>query len=196
MLRLYNSQASSIILEYPLYIKFTGEAGVDEGGIQRDMFSAFWVECYSKLFEGSTTVVPMVYPQIDMSQYITIGRIISHGYMATGILPDRVALPVLIASLLGPGIEVPNHVLIEAFMDLVSGTERASLKDAINSTANASSFQPNLLNKLICILSRFGSRQVPTPSSLSTMIVRTARYEFCIVNACCSLDYAAFWSIT
>ena len=73
VLRLYNTQASLIVLEFSLCIKFTGELGVDEGGIQRDMFSAFCMkECYSMLFEGSITVVPMVYPQIDMSQYTTI----------------------------------------------------------------------------------------------------------------------------
>lgn len=39
VLRLYDSQVTSIILEYPLYIKFSGEAGVDEGGVQRDICS-------------------------------------------------------------------------------------------------------------------------------------------------------------
>ena len=73
--------------------------------------------------------------------------------------------------------------MIEAFTDFVSGTERASLKDAINNTAIASLFQPDLLNKLICILSGFGCLQVLTPSSLSTMIVQAARYEFCIKPA-------------
>ena len=83
--------------------------------------------------------------------------------MATGILPDRVALPVLIAAPLGLGIKIPSHVLIKAFANFVSDTERVSLQDAINSTTNASSFQPHLLNKLICILSRFGCGQVPMP---------------------------------
>lgn len=83
VLRLYDNQVSSIILEYPLYIKFTGEVGVDEDGIQRDTFSAFWEEHYSKLFEGLTTFVPMVYPQIGMLQCVTMDRIISHGYRNT-----------------------------------------------------------------------------------------------------------------
>ena len=78
------------------------------------------------------------------------------------------------------GIEISNYVSIEAFTDFVSGTERASLKDAISNTANASSFQPDILNKLICVLSRFGRQQVPMPSS---MIVQAACYEFCIKPA-------------
>ena len=46
----------------------------------------------------------------------------SHGYLATGILPDRIALPVLIIALLGPGTVILDQVLpniyIEAFIDL------------------------------------------------------------------------------
>ncbi len=40
---------SNIINEYPIVIKFVGEIGIDAGGIQRDMFSSFWTETYSRV---------------------------------------------------------------------------------------------------------------------------------------------------
>ena len=44
-----------VVGEYPLRIKFHDEQAVDEGGVQRDMLSAFWTEAYTHLFEGSKT---------------------------------------------------------------------------------------------------------------------------------------------
>ena len=37
-------QEGNIGSEYPLFIKYEGENAVDDGGVQRDMFSAFWTE--------------------------------------------------------------------------------------------------------------------------------------------------------
>jgi len=179
VIKMYEDQPESVVLEYPLYMKFAEEAGVDEGGVQRDMYTAFWEDCYCLLFEGATTLVPMVHPQIDLSQFVTIGRIVSHGYLATGILPDRIALPVLISALHGPDVTIPDHILIEAFVDYVSATERLTLKSAFDSP----SFSHSLTDRLIDILSRFGCRKMPTPSILQSMVIQAERYEFCVKPA-------------
>lgn len=49
------SQAISIVLEYPLYIKFSGEMEVDEGGVQRDIFIAFWKDITVSIFIERST---------------------------------------------------------------------------------------------------------------------------------------------
>ena len=132
IIKMYEDKPESVVLEYPIWMKFAGEAGIDEGGVQRDMYTAFWDDCYSLLFEGATMLVPMVHPQIDLSQFVTIGRVISHGYLATGILPDRIALPVLISAVRGLDVTIPEHILLEAFVDFVSATERVTLRSAID----------------------------------------------------------------
>ena len=179
IIKMYEDKPESVVLEYPIWMKFAGEAGIDEGGVQRDMYTAFWDDCYSLLFEGATTLVPMVHPQIDLSQFVTIGRVISHGYLATGILPDRIALPVLISAVRGLDVTIPEHILLEAFVDFVSATERVTLRSAID----ALSFSPSLTDRLIDVLSRFGCRKMPTPSTLHGMIIQAARYEFCVKPA-------------
>ena len=161
-----------------MFVKFSDE---DEGGVQRDMFTAFWDQCYSLLFDGCSTLVPLLHSQMDLTEFITVGRVMSHGYLATGILPDRIALPVLIIALLGPGTVIPDHIYIEAFMDFLSITERQTVTKAMNSTDN--NFQRELLNQLVCILSRFECRQLPAPLSLLKMIVQAAKYEFLIKPA-------------
>jgi len=178
VMSIYGEQETTVTHNYPVYVKFSGEKAVDEGGVQRDMYAAFWDQCYSKLFEGSTTLVPMVHPGMDFTQFMTIRKIISHGYLVTGILPDRIVLPVLIASVLGPGVSMPDKVLVEAFADFLSTTERLTVKKALecpNSTFQA--------DKLISLLARFGCRQVPAPSTLLKMIIHTAKCEFLIKPA-------------
>ena len=59
----------------------------------------------------------------DPTTYLIFGRILSHGYLATSILPDRVAFPTLLQSLLGPGVTISQDILIEAFIDYISVTE-------------------------------------------------------------------------
>lgn len=67
MIELYRD--SGIVKECPIFIKYKGEAAVDEGGVQRDMFSGFWEITYKKLFEGSSLLTPMLHPQIDLTVF-------------------------------------------------------------------------------------------------------------------------------
>ena len=75
--------------EYPIAIAFVGEIAIDNGGVQRDMYSAFWEKAYTSL------LTPMFHPQTDMSVFPVIGSILSHGFLVTGLLPDRIAVPTL-----------------------------------------------------------------------------------------------------
>ena len=85
-----------ILKECPIYIEYIGEMAVDYGGVQRDMFSAFWEKAYSALFEGASLLTPMFHPEMDLTLFNVVGRILSHGYLVSGVLPVRIALPTLI----------------------------------------------------------------------------------------------------
>ena len=100
-------------------IKYEGEKAVDQGGVQRDMFSAFWAEAYSRLFEGAKTLTPMIHPGLDMTAFLILGRILSHGYLACGMLPVCIALPSLIGMVLGPSVAIPSEIIIKCFADYV-----------------------------------------------------------------------------
>ena len=82
-----------IVENYPLVVKYKGEKAIDDGGVQRDVFSAFWSNAYARLFEGSKTLILMVHPSLDLSIFPLLGRIISHGYLACSFLPVKIALP-------------------------------------------------------------------------------------------------------
>ena len=164
-----------IIFEFPLCIEFLGEIAFDCGGVTREMFSAFWDKCYANLFDGSTLLVPMLNPQTDISILPIIGRIISHGYLSCGFLPIRIALPCLVGILCGSSTVIPQTLLQDAFLDYISNIEKSLFKEALNCVV----FTPEVQEKLLTTLSRFGCRQLPTPSNLLKCLQQIAFYEFC-----------------
>ena len=97
----------NICQEYPIDIEFESEEAIDHGGVQREMFSAFWEQAYLQPFEGATILIPLLHPQTDT----VFGRILSHGYLVTGFLPIRIALPTLICMLLVPGRLIPSDIV-------------------------------------------------------------------------------------
>ena len=124
-------RGNEIINECPIYITFRGERAIDCGGIQRDMFSSFWEAAYNMLFEGSNLLTPMIHPQTDLAVFPIVGRILSHGYLVTGILPVRIALPTLLCMLLGPASPISKELLFDTFLDFVSTEERKTMQQAL-----------------------------------------------------------------
>ena len=116
-------QSDDIVKEYPLRIRFEGEMAVDTGGVCRDMVSAFWEEAYKCMFDGGSLLTPVVHPQTNMSVLPLLGKILSHGYLACGFLPLRIAFPALAGMLLGPTITTPPSILVSSFIDSLSTYE-------------------------------------------------------------------------
>ena len=133
-----------------------------------------------------------------MTIFPIIGRIVSHGYLACGILPVCIALPSLISMVLGPTVTTPASIITESFADYISDIERNTLKAALDSKAPfTSALRADLLN----ILSRFGCRQMPTPSNLHNLVEQVALYEFCakpaaalaLIHSGIPLTHKPFW---
>ena len=171
-----SSSRESALSEYPLRIKFDGEIGFDSGGVCRDMFSAYWEEAFKTFFGGNSVLTPVIHPAIDMLSLPSLGLVLSHGYIVSGFLPTRVVFPSLAHMLLGPSIEVPADMLLEAFADGLNSFERCTLKDAMNETGVK--FSQHLLPKLMAILSHYGCRVSPSPTTLRSQLVSIAKYEF------------------
>ena len=198
LMQLYADEA--IATEYPMFIKFLSEPAVDCGGVSRDMLSEFWEQAYIKLFDGSRLLTPSIEPHCSSTHLKVIGRILSHGYLCTGFLPTRVALPALMGMLLGPGVEVGGKVYLEAFLDYVSEVDRFTINQALAVTG--STFPDSLKERLIEILSAFNCRQVPTPETLRQTLLQVSKYVFqskpmlaiCEINSGIPEVHKPFWS--
>lgn len=97
--------------EFPFHVSFDAEHAVDSGGVARDMFSGFWLCAFDKFFDGSGSLVPATHPTIDVSVFLMLGKILSHGYIACGFLSVHLSFPVIAAVLLGPDVQISDTVL-------------------------------------------------------------------------------------
>ena len=171
VVQLFNQ--TGVAEEFPLRIRFVGEISVDVGGVYREMLSAFWDEAYVKLFDGGNLLAPCVHPQIELSVFPVLGKVLSHGYLESGFLPVKIAFPTLAAILLRT-IDIEDKILASSFFETVSVVEA----NLLHKVLNLSSISESQKVKVVSILSRFGSRQVPTLRSLPQQIADAARYEF------------------
>ena len=174
VLSLYENE--NICQQYPIDIEFESEEALDHGGVQREMFSAFWEQAYLQLFEGATILTPLIHSQTDTTIFPVLGRILSHGYLVTGFLPIRIALPTLIGMLLDPGRLIPSDINEGTFLNCLCCVERETIKEAFCCQVFTHEMQSMLLNTL----SRYGCRQVPTTSNLPQLLQQIAKYELCI----------------
>lgn len=171
VLSLYKEDAG-VTNEYPLRINFMDERAVDLGGVCRDLFAAFWEVAYQRLFEGASQLTPVLHAQTDIGIFPVLGHVVSHGYLVCGYLPVQIALPCLLAMFLEAG-GISNSMLMDAFCNSISPVEASFLKGCFRITSSA--FSSGVQAKLISLLSRFGSREVPTPTTL-----KLCKYEFLV----------------
>ena len=112
---------------------------------------------------------------------------------------SRIALPCLVGILCGPAVSIPQPVLCEAFLDYISATERALFKEALGVCSGV--FSPKVQDGLLNTLTRYGCRQMPTPSNLKTSLLQVAHYEFCckpaaatsMMNSGVPSEHTSFW---
>jgi len=139
-----------------------------------------------------------MHAQIKMETFATLGAIISHGYLGSGYLPIRIALPTLICILLGLTAELSNKVLVEAFIDHLSDTHRDSIKDAIKQI-KLQCFTKETSEEILSILSHYGCIDMPTPANLNDLILKVARFQFCfkptvvVMHAGIPTEHKQFW---
>ena len=179
VIMLYTTQLQKILLEYPFRTAFAGEKAIDFGGVTRDVFSAFFEEAYIRLFDGSSLLTPADFPNVEMPPLATLGAIISHAYMMTGGLPVKVAFPALAAMLLLDPGTIPEDILTGSFVDSLSCVDANTFREAMIAVkAGARSFSTTMQSDLVTVLSRFGVREIPNPTTLKKLLIGVAKYHF------------------
>ena len=133
---------------------------------------------YIRDFDGGSTYIPSVHPHADMSHYRVLGSILAHGFISCGLLPNRLAFPVVACTLLGCDVVIPDAILIDSFVDYVSSYESSVFREALQvSKGSEATFTPVLGESVLSILSTMGCREMPTPGNIQQLILQVARYE-------------------
>lgn len=171
---MFRDNAVDILKEYPLRIRYDGEQAIDTGGVCRDMFSAFWSDVYLRHCDGERLFILANNPNTDCKNLPLLGTILSHGFLVCGVLPTKIAFPVIATVLLGPAVEVPDNIVLESFFDFLSSYESSIIRDAISKAQQ--SFTCGLQEQLINVLSRLGCVEVPTPANIKQLVTSVAKH--------------------
>lgn len=175
----YDDDLCEVLSEYPFKVVFQGEEqAVDTGGVCRDMFSCFWEAAYLKHFDGERLLVPIARPGERKDSLSTLGAIISHGFLVCGVLPARVAFPVLASVLCGPNITIPDNINLESFIDYITAHESSLLRRGLSEAQAGNDFSNDLKSKLVSLVSRFDCMDVPTKKNIHRLIRNVARHHF------------------
>ena len=175
VVQLYRNN-TALLYENPFKVAFGGEQALDCGGVCREMYSGFWEDACKNLFDGSAQLIPITHNKSAMSVFPTLGYVLSHGYLTCGYIPCRIAFPTLAQIVLGSQIEIPDALLVSTFADSISPVEASFIKGCF--TITASVFSSSCQDRIISILSRFGTREISTPGKLRDQIVEAAYHEF------------------
>lgn len=166
---------SKEITQHLVTFSFHGEAGMDLDGLKREAYSLFWKQVLEDYFEGSSTFVPRVGPDIEESTMRTLGRIISHQYILTGIFPVHINRAFMVATLCGRQA-LSDADLVEAFLEYISENESQELK-AILAQSEQGELSGESCESLLDFFSDYQVTKKPLASNLKATLVRVAKNE-------------------
>ena len=178
VMTLFTMNQDVILQEYPLMICFKGERAIDEGGVSRDLFSAFYDALYAKYCDGVSLLYPVINPHVKTSELRTLGLVISCGYLLCGVLPLRIAFPTLSAILLPKHHELPDHVMVDSFTGILSAHDSAVIQSACNQVELNEPFSESLQSNLLTVLSGFDCREAPSTITFSNVVRDISNHLF------------------
>ena len=98
----------------------------------------------------------VVRPNTDMAVLRLHGTILSHGFMACGFLPIRIAFPTLAAVFFGPKVEVPDSIILDSFINYLATYESSFISQALTKVENNNQLPSTLQEQIISTLSCMG----------------------------------------
>ncbi|XP_014833190.1 PREDICTED: uncharacterized protein LOC106910968 [Poecilia mexicana] len=140
------------IMESELKMEFNNEMAVDNSGVSRDVYTAFW-EQFLELCEGEEERVPKLRPDFSEERWYALGRIWAKGLIDHGIFPVRLSKAFIIASVLGLQA-VEEEVLMSSFSKYLSESERSIIEKALSDV-----LEEDEADNLLDLFSQMGGSQ-------------------------------------
>ena len=99
----------------------------------------------SKILMAGVPIFLSVHPHADIYyNYRVLGSISAHRFISCGLLPNRLAFPVVACTLLGCDV-IPDGTLVNSFIDYVSSYKSSVFWEALQfSKGSEVAFQPVL----------------------------------------------------
>ena len=152
------------------FVEFKGERAVDMDGVTRELFSLFGDQIRLRYFESNTEMIPRVDPQTcgsDDHIYLSMGRILSYGFVLTGFFPIFLA-KVSILSALCDNANISDETLLSSFLNYIDDFEHDAVKK-MQSDDGSDEVREDVM------LSRFQCYALPHPGTITDLVLSCAR---------------------
>ncbi|CAJ1060762.1 uncharacterized protein LOC119794643 [Xyrichtys novacula] len=153
----------SRIMNMTLKMDFINEKAVDDAGVSREVYTAFW-EQFLEQCEGETERVPRLRPDFSEAEWQAIGRIWVKGFLDHGVMPAKLSMAFILACI--TGIEsVDTDILMSSFLNFLPPIERSAVENALRGRIEEGD-QEDLLD----LFTRMGSHFLPPENSMKSAI--------------------------
>ncbi|KAK3720969.1 hypothetical protein QZH41_006538 [Actinostola sp. cb2023] len=160
------------IVENIMTFQLEGEMASDLGGVSREVYSSFWKEGCAQFCEGNETIFVPRHSGLSKGEYITLGKIIGHGYVLTGFFPVMLSQSYMQSVLIGEETVSDDFVMTD-FINYLSPYEANTLQHILTSPK----LEVDDIDFVIELEDRYGMRIPPNPSNIRNIVQQMARSE-------------------
>uniref|UniRef100_A0A1A7Y3P9 Si:ch73-30l9.1 n=1 Tax=Iconisemion striatum TaxID=60296 RepID=A0A1A7Y3P9_9TELE len=153
----------SSIINVTLKMDFLNEKAVDNAGVSREVYTAFW-EQFLEQCEGEIERVPRLRPAFSEAEWQAVGRIWVKGFLDHGVMPVKLSLAFILACISGID-NVDSDTLMSSFLNYLPPIERSAVEKALQGTLEESD-QEDLLD----LFTRMGSHSLPPQNGMKSAI--------------------------
>ena len=153
----------SSIISLFLKMDFVNENAVDDSGVSREVYTAFW-EMFLQQCDGETERVPRLRPDFCHGEWQAVGRVWVKGLLDLGLLPVMLSKAFMVACIHGMD-SVDVDLLIMSFLNYLPPVERAAVERALEGR-----MEEDDEDDLLELFSRMGSHSLPPNDNMRTAI--------------------------
>ena len=137
-------------------------------GVLREVYSLFWDQFLSQSDGDSEHTIPIV-PSLNQEDYASIGRIITHQFVMSGIFPVKVSQASIQHAVLG---HVSDECKINSFLQILPQGERKLLSKALAGDGALPT------QDIIDLLDDYKKRQLPTVDNVRSLLLHISTAGF------------------
>lgn len=153
----------SSIINLTLKMNFVNEKAIDDAGVSREVYTAFW-EQFLEQCEGESERVPRLRPDFCETEWQAVGRIWVKGLLDHGVIPVRLSKAFILACIHGID-SVDIDTLMTSFLNYLPPVERSAVEKALQSTMEESDEED-----LLDLFTRMGSHFLPPKNNIEAAI--------------------------
>ncbi|XP_051235987.1 uncharacterized protein LOC127351975 [Dicentrarchus labrax] len=153
----------SSIVHSTLKMDFVNEKAIDDAGVSREVYTAFW-EQFLEQCEGETERVPRLRPDFGEAEWQAVGRIWVKGLLDHGVIPVRLSKAFIVACIYGTD-SIDGDILLTSFLNFLAPVERSVVERALQGTMEEGDEED-----LLDLFTSMGSHFLPTKENMETAI--------------------------